>query len=230
MKEISVLEGLQQSCSNEYDDDIQSKINELEQIYQEKAEGAIIRARVNWSEKGEKSNTYFYNLESKSRSKKSIKTLITDDGLELTDGNRVCKEAFQLYSNLYSAKISPSTEDIQTLFNAEIPKLDEDDKVLLNTPLAEKDFKIALDKMKSNKSPGSDGFTTEFYKFFWNDLKKFFLKSVNKSIFEKELSYSQRRGLITLIEKQGKDARYISNWRPITLLNVDYKILAKIST
>ena len=43
-----------------------------------------------------------------------------------------------------------------------------------------------------------------------------------------ELTTSQKEGLICMIQKKGKDVAYLKNWRPITLLNTDYKIMAKI--
>jgi len=81
--------------------------------------------------------------------------------------------------------------------------------------------------MESNKTPGTDGIPVEFYKVFWNDIKPFFLAAINASHAKGLLSISQRRGLLTLILKQDKSLCYIKNWRPISLLNCDYKIAAK---
>ena len=78
--------------------------------------------------------------------------------------------------------------------------------------------------MNNGKSPGLDGYTVEFYKIFWTDLKVFLLRSINQSFRDQEMSISQRQGLIKCIPKQGKSKLNLKNWRPITLLNVDYKI------
>ena len=51
---------------------------------------------------------------------------------------------------------------------------------------------------------------------------------LNQSVETGQLSTSQRQAIITLIEKKDKDKRYIKNWRPISLINVDAKILSKI--
>ena len=82
--------------------------------------------------------------------------------------------------------------------------------------------------MKNNKSPGIDGFTTEFYKTFWKDMKDLFMESLKWSIQHKTLPESSRSGLITLILKPGKDACFADSYRPITLLNVDYKIISSV--
>ena len=85
-----------------------------------------------------------------------------------------------------------------------------------------------LKEMKFNKSPGNDGFTVEFYCTFWPLLGEVLVESLNESYKKRELSISQKQGVITLIEKEGKNPLNISNYRPITLLNVDYKILSKV--
>ena len=81
--------------------------------------------------------------------------------------------------------------------------------------------------MKNNKSPGSDGFTTEFYKFFWIDIGSLMVRSINHAYDSGQLSIMQRQGIITSIPKENRDRSYLKNWRPISLLNVDYKIASK---
>ena len=77
------------------------------------------------------------------------------------------------------------------------------------------------------KSPGEDGFTVEFYQIFFELLGQEFLDSINASYDDNGLSISQRRGVVTLIPKEDANLKDFSNWRPITLLNVDYKIASK---
>ena len=79
---------------------------------------------------------------------------------------------------------------------------------------------------KNNKTPGTDGLTAEFYKFFWQDIKHVLLAGINYALVYGKLSVEERRGIISLLPKKDKDRLYLKNWRPITLLNVDYKSLA----
>jgi len=79
--------------------------------------------------------------------------------------------------------------------------------------------------MPLGKSPGQDGLTTNFYKFFWEDLKDLLFKALKECFDFISLLPTMKQGLIILIPKAGKDKRVIDNLRPITLLNVDYKIL-----
>ena len=62
---------------------------------------------------------------------------------------------------------------------------------------------------------------------FWNDIKSFYIKSINYSFDTGNLTQLQKQGIITLLPKSNKDLLSIANWRPISLLNVDYKIATK---
>ena len=82
----------------------------------------------------------------------------------------------------------------------------------------------ALKNMKNNKSPGTDGFSSEFFKVFWKKIGIYVMRSVNHSYNIGELSLIQRQGIITLIPKENKSRQKITNHRPICLLNTVYKI------
>lgn len=86
----------------------------------------------------------------------------------------------------------------------------------------------ALKNTKNNKSPGLDGIPYEFYKFFWNDIGEYLLASLNYSYEQGQLSINQRQGVISLLPKGKKDTLYLTNWRPITLLCTDYKLVSKV--
>ena len=77
--------------------------------------------------------------------------------------------------------------------------------------------------MLNNKSAGNDGLSKEFYEPFWEDIKGFFIISLNLG----SLSVSQRKSAIKLLDKTDQHKWFIKNWRPILLFNVDTKILSK---
>uniref|UniRef100_A0A3P9IPY3 Reverse transcriptase domain-containing protein n=1 Tax=Oryzias latipes TaxID=8090 RepID=A0A3P9IPY3_ORYLA len=89
-------------------------------------------------------------------------------------------------------------------------------------------MEIALKNMSNGKSPGIDGLTTEFLKFFWQDIKDLMINAFNDCIREGCLTPSMKTGLITLLPKPNKDSSKLDNWRPITLLCNDYKLLALV--
>ena len=81
--------------------------------------------------------------------------------------------------------------------------------------------------MPNNKSPENDGLTKEFGKIFWEKIKIPLCNSITKSYQNRELSISQRQAVIKLIEKKDEDRKLIKNWRPISLLNIDTKLISK---
>ena len=113
--------------------------------------------------------------------------------------------------------------------NLSIPKLSENLQTLCEGQLSYQECHNALKTFKNNKSPGNDGLTAEFYNTFWPILGNLLVDSLNTAHIQGKLSNSQRQAIITLIEKKDKDRRHIENWRPISLLNVDYKIGSKAS-
>ena len=93
--------------------------------------------------------------------------------------------------------------------------------------ITEKDLITALKSIPNSKSPRHEGLTKEFYEQFWDNLKFYFINSLEQSKINGNLSISQRQAVIELIAKKGRDKRFVQNWRAISLLNVDTKILSK---
>ena len=83
-----------------------------------------------------------------------------------------------------------------------------------------------LKNTRNNVAPGVGGFTGAFYKVFWCFLKQIVLGAMHEIFVNKELPLTVRLGIIALIPKGDKDRRYISNWRPLTLLDTLYKLLS----
>ena len=84
--------------------------------------------------------------------------------------------------------------------------------------------------MKLNKTPGPDGLTTEFYQYFFQDLGPILLKMIQESHKKQTLPDSLSLSYITLLPKDNQDKTQMKKYRPISLLNVDYKISSKAIT
>ena len=107
-----------------------------------------------------------------------------------------------------------------------IPTIDDVFKGICESDLRIEELDAVNLKLSVNKSPGSDGLTASFYKFFWNDIRNMLFKALQECIENKHLMPTMKQGLITLFPKSGKDKRILDNLRPITLLNTDYKLLS----
>ena len=201
--------------------------NELNDIYEEIGNGIKIRSRCDWYEFGEKSNKFFLNLEKSHAKENTVRKLISK-GEEINDLSTVNSNIFHFYENLFKKNQNINETSFSNLFSKlSVPSLSNKQKDSCEGLLTEKEIFDSLVSFENNKSPGNDGFTKEFYITFWDDFKDIFLSSLRDSKRLKELCISQRQAIIKLIEKPNKDKRFVENWRPISLLNFDLKVISK---
>lgn len=208
-------------------DEIEKVEHELKTLREDKIRGLIMRSKAKWLIEGDKSSKYFCNLEKRQYLEKTIPKLILDNGTELDSQSDIINAQRDFYRTLYTSQNLQSNDKNHIFFdknNAFLNQLDETQSVALEGELSDLECTNALNFMKNGKSPGMDGFTIEFYKFFWNDIREFVVKSLNYGYNNGKFSITQRQGVITCIPKEGKSKFYLKNWRPISLLNVDYKI------
>ena len=193
------------------------------------AQGAIIRSRARWYEQGEKSNKYFLNLESSRGKKSTIRKIFREDKSLTTNPKIIMDELKGFYSNLYQANSSRGNVSLADSFlkNVPVPKLSEVQKGKCETNLSVSECFNTLKSLKKKKTPGNDGLTVEFYLTFWPILGKHLVNSFNYAHNYGELSNSQKQAVTILLEKKGRDKRLIKNWRPISLINVDTKVVSK---
>lgn len=234
------LKSLQSSIANfeGNTNELQVKLNEMQDtklaldlyaLYE--AEGAQVRSRVKWIEEGERNTKYFFGLEKSNFNKKCMRSLKDKTGKLCTSQDDIKQIQVDFYSELYREKTHfESQKDLYNRFcsNLDFPTLSAEQQASCEGLISLEEASFALSKMKNNSAPGIDGLTAAFYKQFWDDLGELLIESFNESFNTGSMTISQRRAIITLIHK-GKDLpkEILGNWRPISLTNTDYKILAK---
>ena len=195
-----------------------------------KTKGAILRSKVRWYEEGECNTRYFFSLENRVQTNKAINKLKINGNTYIYDQLAILDKQKKFYESLYQSK--ESDEDIPqggNFLKAELATpLSPEDQKLCDGPITDAECLNAVKDFKKCKTPGTDGFSAEFYQFFWPELRTEMLASFHFAFQSGSLSISQRRGLISLIPKKNKDKSTLENLRPISLLNVDYKILTKV--
>ena len=134
--------------------------------------------------------------------------------------------ATNFYTNLYTPnKVNTKTQD-KLLKNVKT-KLTTDQKDQLDALITEEEIKTAIFQMLSGKSPGIDGVPVEFYKEFWEDIKDLYMAYIRQVQFD-GFSNSRNTSVIKLIYKKNGEIYLLTNYRPISLINVDIKILSKV--
>ena len=202
---------------------IQDSIKEFES---KELNGARIRAKVQEIEQGERCTSFFVKLEKQKANNKLMQTLLTDDGHLVDTQEEILKETTNFYQRLYKSETTDTLAQDYLLNNLTNVLTDEDRDSVEGEITLEELFTV-VNTFSKDKSPGNDGLTAEFYQTFFIVIGKDLVEVINEGFKRGELSLSMRRGVIVLIWK-GDDKRLLKNWRPISLLNYDYKAITKV--
>ena len=154
---------------------------------------------------------------------------MNQENKKLTDPKQILLEEELFFKEIYTSKnMNPHLPEFTDFFDSIDNALSHEDAATWEGAITSEECHNALKTMAKDKSPGSDGFTVEFYRYFWNLISNYMVESFNYA-FENGviLSISQRQGVISLIPKKNKNLELLRNWRPVSLLNADYKILTK---
>jgi exonuclease III len=237
IKEITLkLTALEKTMATNPTDELleerQRYISDIEAYNNEKAAGIFLRAKADWTEFGEKNTKYFLNLEKRNYNNKCITKLIKENKDTITDKKEILNYELEFYKTLYTNPKTNTPQENDELFHFfntnNIPKISQAQIEKCESDINIEEVGKALKDLQNGKSPGTDGFTPDFYTFFWPDIKNIVYESIIYAKQSQQLSIEQRRGVINLIPKKEKDIRHLKNWRPISLLNTDYKIITKL--
>ena len=132
------------------------------------------------------------------------------------------------YKQLYANIMDNLEEMDKFLERHNLPKLNQEEIGNMNRPITSTEIETVIKILTTNKSPGPDGFTGKFHQTFREELTPILLKLSQKIAEERTLPKSFYEATITLIPKPDKDTTNKENCRPISLMNIEVKILNKI--
>lgn len=210
---------------NSVSDSIQDIEGRLKSIYIRETEGILIRSRAKWLEEGERPSRYFFRLQSSRAQKSFMPSIYNSSGTEVFSQKEIEQAHVDFYSSLFSEE--PIDLNFQNdLLSSLSRQLSSDQASLCEGAITVDEISFAIKNMNTNKSPGPDGLTVEFYRKFWNLLSPFLVRVYNACFDAGEMCDSMKTSNTRVIFKKG-DRKSLKNWRPISLLNVDYKICSK---
>uniref|UniRef100_A0A3P9I561 Reverse transcriptase domain-containing protein n=1 Tax=Oryzias latipes TaxID=8090 RepID=A0A3P9I561_ORYLA len=200
----------------------------LHETYNKKAEYALFRLKTNFYEKGEKTGKLLAR-QLKQLDNQNVITAIKKNDRLVTSSGEINTVFEQFYQKLYTSETAASTEQLDAFYNkVTIPQISREGKDAMDSILTEAEVRKAISKMKTGKSPGIDGFPVEYYQTFTEVLCPFLTKVLQEAYDFGTLPESFNQAIISLIPKGDKDLTDPANYRPISLINVDCKILSKI--
>lgn len=200
-------------------------LDRLSKIHQEEARGLQVRARTQWAEEGETSTSFFFRQVKHLHQKSTIYKIENDSGALVSSTPDMLDAWREFYSCLFTRTATDA--DIQNILLTKMEsKLEHHEAESCEGPLTLEELLTAVKAMARNKTPGLDGLPMEFYLKFWETISSDLHLVLNTAHLYGTLSTSQKRGVISLVPKKG-NLSLRKNWRPITLLNVDYKIASR---
>ena len=206
---------------------------EIEEIYNKKAIGCIIRSRCKFIDEYERPSRYFLHLEKVVQKVKHIRCLVVG-GKRICNPVEIPKAQSDLYAKLYyvdSNSILDNLDyerfltDIKTLIfpvyqgNIKLNGIEKSGKTK-----CVKQYKIC----PTIKVQGQMAFQLNFTNIFGTVFQKFFLIVSENHLRLDNYLLVRKKGVITLIPQKDKDLRELKSWQPLSLLNTDYKISVKI--
>lgn len=200
----------------------------LEEMEKEKEEGCRIRSRDHWIDQRENCSRFFYEEEKRKGTLKVIQKVLDEEGVQVGSKEEVCEVVRNFYGNLLTKEDLDESE-MEKLIHRHIKKrLGEEERNSMEKIITKGEIFKALKDMSNNKSPGLDGFPREFYAIMWKEIGNDLSDVIANVCLMDKMPASWSVGLVTLIYKEKGNINDLKNWRPITLLNTDYKIMTKV--
>lgn len=199
--------------------------NEVEGMLEEEEMFWKMRSREDWLRWGDKNTKWFHSRASFRKRKNEIKGIEDRRGTWVEEEEEISEVATNYFMKLSSSS-QPNEEEILILTEAVDKKLTSEKSRWLDSNFPEEDIEGALKSMNPTKAPGPDGAHAKLYQKCWDIIGEDTVRVCLGILNHKESMEPINNTLIALIQKT-KEPKRMAEYRPISLCNVIYKIIAK---
>ena len=158
---------------------------------------------------------------------KNISSILDRNNSETFEKNEIIEEIRNFYSDLYSTS-NPNESDIAEFLDMELPKVANAWSDQLSDFVSREEVVKAIKTSNKGKTPGPDGIPIEFYAKYIEIVAPILAEFYNNIFLNGSAPKNFNSSITTLLYKGKGERKNIKNWRPVSLLNCDYKILTKI--
>lgn len=226
---LPLLEELYRTSKS--DDVLQNIVNlkfEYNRIIGEQVCNYICKLKQKQFELGDKADSVLARQLKGVQAERAIYKIIID-GQIITDPLQINSIFYDYYNDLYASKSSSSKYAILDFLNKlDMPKLSEAAKLQLDADFTLEEIKTAIRSFPNGKACGPDGFGIEFYKAHIDKIAPLLLRMINSSTSQGSFPETLYDANICLLLKKGRDETNVASYRPLSLLNSDQKIIAKV--
>lgn len=188
----------------------------------------LVKSRSTYYEQGDKASRLLAHKLRQVSSSHLIPKVRTSSGISL-DPKEINDEFKRFYQILYTSENEPDAVELDDFFHSlAVPLVNQDLVEKLEQPITIEELSNAVRSLQSGKSPGPDGYSAEFYKKLFPKIAPILSEMYNEAFVNGNLPQTLNLATISLILKKNQDPLDCASYRPISLLNVDYKILAKL--
>ena len=230
------LKHLQREHGNSLDTEVKREMGvlkgELDEIATQEIKKSLLFTRQRYYEAGGKSMRLLAYRLRKQQADSTIHRIRNPVTGQMENSVEKIKESFNnYYKELYSQPKNIDETKIEMLLSSlDLPSVSDGQNRDLMAEITIEEVGFAISRLKTGKAAGPDGFTAEFYKGLRDTLAPLLMKTFNWVLQTKETPPSWKDAVITVIPKEGKDKTECGNYRPISLLNLDYKLFTSILT
>ena len=216
---------LDQNFSIQAEKELDCILKRQKELLLKKSEGHRIRARLPKFEENEPNISYYSRMEKIKSEGNSILSLYDQNGVLHSSTPKILDITKQYYDKLFQA--GPTNRNLQNkILSKSNVRLTQEQKDFAEKHVDLSELENGMKNLPIGKSPGLDGLPVEFYRKMWPVIKEDFLEMVMEAQRLKILSVTQRKGIFKLVFKK-EDRSDLKYYRPISLLNVDLKIITK---